>query len=178
MSKVQEEIENDVAAVQERPTNTIDTPLQRRVDYSPDRGAVHAAFWTIIVMILLCVAVALSLRASSGTGVQSSSASSGPVAATSVVVLQMNTYGFLQTSVTLHRGEHLLLVSSSAEEHVLYNGTWSNGSPRIQREPGAPLINDMILREDTVSIGPFNTAGVYHIISLLHKGVQLTVIVQ
>src|SRR5581483_5200134 len=134
-------------------------------------------------LVYPCVTHSLHCRyslcqASSGAGIQSSFANSGRSPTTSVVVLQMNTYGFLQTSVTLHRGEDLVLVSSSAEEHVLYNGIWSNGLPRIQREPGAPLVNDVILHENTVSIGPFNSVGMYHIISLLHKGMQLTVIVQ
>lgn len=95
-----------------------------------------------------------------------------------VPTLHMNASGFFQSSITISKGSKLLLVDDSTEKHDLYNGVWQNGAPEIQQEPGAPSINNVELSDDSATIGPFNTAGTYHIFCTLHQGMSLTVIVQ
>ncbi len=95
-----------------------------------------------------------------------------------VPTLHVSASGFLQTSITLPKGDKLLLVGDTNEEHDLFNGTWQSGSPDIAQESGAPLVNDIKLVGDSVTIGPFNTAGTYNILCTLHQGMVLTIVVQ
>lgn len=62
--------------------------------------------------------------------------------------------------------------------HILANGSWLNGQPKPSKEPGAPSINNMQINGTSVEIGPFTTAGTYHIYCTVHQGMNLTVIVQ
>src|SRR5947209_14857565 len=86
--------------------------------------------------------------------------------------------GFLQSSITMSKGSKLLLVDDTRIMHNLFNGSWQNGAPQIEREPGAPLVNNVRLSGNSITIGPFATAGTYHILCLIHRGMTLTVIVQ
>lgn len=95
-----------------------------------------------------------------------------------VATLHVEANGFLQPSVTLSKGDKLVLVGDSSEKHRFYNGYWQNGSPVIQQEPGAPVLNGVVMTTNSVTIGPFNTAGTYHIFCTLHKGMELTITVQ
>lgn len=95
-----------------------------------------------------------------------------------VPTLHMSASGFLQSSITISKGSKLLLIDDSSEKHELFNGIWQNSTPVIQQEPGAPLVNDLKLSNDSVTIGPFTTAGTFHIFCTLHQGMSLTIIVQ
>lgn len=95
-----------------------------------------------------------------------------------VPTVHMNIDSFEQSSVTITKGSKLLLVDDSSSHHVLGNGTWQDGQPQQAREPGAPLINNVSVSGNSVTVGPFTTAGTYHIYCSLHSGMELTVIVQ
>lgn len=82
------------------------------------------------------------------------------------------------TSVTLQKGSKLLLVDDTSEQHLLANGTWQQNAPVPKREQGAPVVNNLSLSGNSVTIGPFVTAGTYHILCLLHRGMELTITVQ
>ena len=82
------------------------------------------------------------------------STTTGLTVVNGVATLHVEANGFLQPSVTLAKGDKLLLVSDSTEKHELYNGVWQNGSPDIQQESGAPLVNDVILEGNSTTIGP------------------------
>lgn len=108
-----------------------------------------------------------------------------PVAATGtttytngVPTVHMSAENFNQSTVTISTGSKLLLVNDAAVEHILANGSWENGKATPAREPGAPAINDVAVNEGSVTIGPFTTAGTYHIYCKVHPGMELTVIVQ
>lgn len=108
-----------------------------------------------------------------------------PTAATSnastvsnVTTLHVEATGFLQNSVTIAKGSKIKLVSDTSEEHLLFNGTWQNGTPILAHEAGAPTVNNVVLKGNSVTIGPFTTAGTYHIMCTLHQGMSLTIIVQ
>ncbi len=95
-----------------------------------------------------------------------------------VPTVHMNPGGFALSSVTIAKGSKLLLVDDTSEQHLLTNGIWQQNTPLQQQEPGAPLVKNLSVSGNSVTIGPFTTAGTYHIICLIHQGMSLTINVQ
>jgi hypothetical protein len=95
-----------------------------------------------------------------------------------VPTLHVSAGNFDLSSVTIPKGSKLLLVAATASHHILANGTWQQNTPLLKREPGAPFINNFSLDGDNVTIGPFVTAGTYHLLCLIHHGMNLTINVQ
>src|SRR5450432_319430 len=95
-----------------------------------------------------------------------------------VPTLYVSAGNFDLSSVTIAKGSKLLLVAATNSHHVLANGTWQQNTPLLKREPGAPAVNSLPLDGDKVTIGPFVTAGTYHILCLIHHGMNLTINVQ
>ncbi len=95
-----------------------------------------------------------------------------------VPTIHLSAGGFNISSVAIPKGSKLLLVDDTASQHVLTNGTWQGNSPLQKREPGAPLVTNLSLSGNRVMIGPFSTAGTYHILCLIHRGMNLTITVQ
>ncbi len=96
----------------------------------------------------------------------------------SVPTVHIGDINFDQSSVTVAKGSKLLLVDDTSVMHDLFNGVWQNGVPKVQREAGAPVVNGMQVSGNSVTIGPFATAGTYHIFCTVHPGMMLTIIVQ
>ncbi|MDQ2902653.1 MAG: hypothetical protein M3Y81_03765 [Chloroflexota bacterium] len=94
-----------------------------------------------------------------------------------VPTIHMGAGGFDHPSITLSKGSKLLLVDDSAVVHVIFNGSWQNNTPRVTQEPGAPVVNGLTLSSNSVTIGPFNQAGTYHLLCTVHRGMNLTIIV-
>ncbi|BCL84224.1 hypothetical protein ccbrp13_66890 [Ktedonobacteria bacterium brp13] len=94
-----------------------------------------------------------------------------------VATVHMNASSFAQSSVTIEKGAKVLLVDDTTAVHNLYNGSWQNGAPTINREQGAPLVNGLQVSGKSVTVGPFAIAGTYHILCAIHKGMDLTIIV-
>ena len=95
-----------------------------------------------------------------------------------VPTIHMDAGSFLQPSVTLTKGSSLILMDDSSEVHILANGIWQNNQAKTTREAGAPLVSNRQVKSSSVEIGPFTVAGTYHILCLVHPGMNLTVIVQ
>jgi len=93
--------------------------------------------------------------------------------------VHMSASNFVQNVVLVPKGSKLHLVNDvTNEEHVLRNGFWkADGSPESSAEPGAPVVN-MTVTGGSVDLGPFVTAGVYHIYCTIHTGMNLTIVVQ
>ncbi len=86
---------------------------------------------------------------------------------------------FLTNVVLVPKGEKLLLVDDDSVEHIIQSGMWTkSGTPQPQAEPGAPPIRNLDIKGRSVEIGPFNTAGVFHLYCTIHRGMNLTVVVQ
>lgn len=85
---------------------------------------------------------------------------------------------FATPVVTIAKGSKLLLVDDTSEQHILVNGSWQQNTPILKQEPGAPLVSNLSLSGNSVAIGPFATAGTYHILCTLHLGMNLTINVQ
>ena len=99
-------------------------------------------------------------------------------ATTGEPTVHMGSSSFLQSSVTVPKGSKLLLVDNGSFLHILANGSWQNGTPKPANEAGAPAVNNVQVTGGTIEIGPFNTAGTYHIYCTVHPGMDLTVVVQ
>ncbi|HET8842651.1 MAG TPA: plastocyanin/azurin family copper-binding protein [Ktedonobacteraceae bacterium] len=102
---------------------------------------------------------------------------SGVATTNGVPTVHMGAAGFNQPSVTISKGSKLLLVDDSSIEHDILNGTWQNGNPADTQEAGAPVVN-IALKGDSATVGPFNTAGTYHLYCTVHQGMNLTIVVQ
>lgn len=85
---------------------------------------------------------------------------------------------FEQSMVTLSKGSKLLLIDDGQFPHIISNGTWVNNMPHPAAELGAPTIQNVSVNGNSVTVGPFNTAGTYHIYCTIHPGMNLTVVVQ
>ena len=126
-------------------------------------------------VILSLVAVLLAACGGSGScGGSSSGSSSG-----STPTVHMCGNNFVQSNITISKGQSLTLVDDASAVHIIANGSWANGSAEPKQEPGAPTANQRQFNgNDSHVIGPFNTAGTFHLYCTMHPGMNLTVMVQ
>jgi plastocyanin len=81
--------------------------------------------------------------------------------------------------VLVPTGSSLLLVADSSAEHILHYGRWdAHGVPHPLVEPGAPALQHEDMRGGSMQLGPFTTAGVYHLYCTIHQGMNLTIVVE
>ncbi len=134
----------------------------------------------IVSIFLLCCMLALTLVACGNSGPSNAAGpgNSSPDGGSGNTVHMNNTH-FLQSSITIHKGESITLVADTGVPHIIANGTWQNGEAQPAKEPGAPEINGVQINGNSSStLGPFNTAGTFQLYCTIHPGMNLTVIVQ
>jgi plastocyanin len=86
---------------------------------------------------------------------------------------------FAQHTVTIKKGELLVLINNSFALHVIANGSWDTAGDMMPNvEVGAPKVNVVVTGGSRQSIGPFTTAGTFHLYCSIHPHMNLTVIVQ
>jgi hypothetical protein len=118
------------------------------------------------------VLVSLMVTAVPQTGAVSPSSTGEPA-------VHMTADNFAQNVVLVPLGSHLLIVADSSVEHVLAYGRWdTSGVPHPLVEPGAPALHPMVMTGGSMEIGPWTTAGVYHLYCTIHHGMNLTIVVQ
>jgi len=123
------------------------------------------------VVVGMCL-VALLVAVVPQTGAVSTSSNGEPA-------VHLTRDSFVQNVVLVPKGSKLLLVDDSSAEHLLQNGAWdANGTARPLAEPGAPVVHNVEITGGSVEIGPFTTAGVYHIYCTIHRGMNLTIVVE
>jgi plastocyanin len=113
-----------------------------------------------------------AIVASTATGSHASTATG------SLPTVHMGPGNFTTSSVVVPKGSKLQLVDDGSFLHILANGTWQGTTPKPAREASAPQVNNVQVNGGTIEIGPFTTAGTYHIYCTVHPGMSLTVIVQ
>lgn len=96
----------------------------------------------------------------------------------SSATVHMGDTTFVQTSITLKKGDSLTLVDDSAVVHIIGNGSWDGSTAKPAKEDGAPTVSQMFNGNDTKTVGPFTTAGTFHLYCSVHPGMNLTVTVQ
>ncbi len=94
--------------------------------------------------------------------------------------VHMGNTTFTQPSVTISKGSNVNLIDDVAVLHIISNGAWVNGVGTPTTEPGAPTVSNLQFNTagQSLNVGPFNTAGTYHIYCSVHQHMNLTVIVQ
>jgi len=123
--------------------------------------------------ILVALSLLTILTAASCGGAGGSSNSNSPA-------VHMGNTTFLQSSVTISKGSSLNLIDDVAVLHLVSNGSWVNGVAQPATEPGAPAVSNVQFNAagQSMAIGPFNTAGTYHLYCSVHLNMNLTVIVK
>ncbi len=93
--------------------------------------------------------------------------------------VHMNQSNFVQTSITISKGDSINLINDATVPHIIQNGTWDNGVAKNVQESGAPTVNNLQFNgNDSHSIGPFTTTGTFHLYCTVHQNMNLTVTVQ
>ena len=110
--------------------------------------------------------------------VQATPATSTTASVNGAPAVHLGVSNFAQSSVTVPKGSKLLLIDDGSFPHILRNGMWENNTPQPATEAGAPSVQNVQINGSSVEIGPFNTAGTFHIYCTIHPGMNLTVIVQ
>lgn len=128
-------------------------------------------------MLVFVVACGSSTSASgSGGNTPANTPGSGN---SNITTVHMGMQSFLQSSVTIKKGDSLKLVNDASDTHIISSGQWVNGSPKPETESGAPQVSNLQFSgQISHTIGPWNTAGTYHLYCTVHQNMQLTVIVQ
>jgi len=132
------------------------------------RPLLTALSGVVVGMSLVALIVAANPQASSA-----SSTTTGEPA------VHMSGRNFVQNVVLVPKGSKLLLVNDTNVEHILQNGSWtSSGTVVTTAEPGAPVLHNLDSTGGSLEIGPFTTAGTFHIYCTIHIGMNLTIVVQ
>lgn len=76
------------------------------------------------------------------------------------------------------KGGRLQVIPSVQSFHILDTGSWVNGTAVPMNEPGAPTVKNVQVTTSPVSLGPFNTAGTFHIYCTVHPNMNLTIAVR
>ena len=107
----------------------------------------------------------------------SSTSSSGSCGSGDTV--KTGTNSFEQSCITLSKGGTLKIVQDQTSYHIFDYGQWNGSTPQQTPAPaGAPALKNLTLSGPSVSIGPFTTAGTYHIYCTVHPQMDLTVVVK
>jgi plastocyanin len=127
------------------------------------------SFTTFVVGMIV---VSLIVAANPPTSAASTTTNGEPT-------VHMSATDFVQNVVLVPKGVKLRLVDDGNVEHVLRNGFWkADGAPESSVEPGAPVVRDVTVNGGSIEVGPFATAGVYHIYCTIHSQMNLTIVVQ
>ena len=124
-----------------------------------------------VALSLFTVLTAASCGGSGGSGGTSGGGGTG---------VHMGETTFLQPSVTISKGSSVNLIDDVPVLHIIGNGSWVNNVIKPAREPGAPVVNNLQFNAagQSMVVGPFTTAGTYHLYCSVHLNMNLTVIVQ
>ena len=142
----------------------------------------------ILAMILASLALgSILLAACSRPGSATSSTGGGGATATTTASggggggcatgsVHMGPSNFVQSCANVSKGSKLTLVDDVQVLHIITNGMWdSSGTPHPAKEPGAPVVPNVNISGGSAQIGPFNTAGTFHIFCTVHVGMNLLV---
>jgi len=136
--------------------------------------AVILAIFVLGSILLAACARPGTQTANSGGGSTPTASSGGGGGCANGTVHTLAT-SFQESCVSVAKGQSLKIVPAAQSLHIFGNGSWVNGSPQPAKEPGAPSVNNLQETTNPVTIGPFNTAGTFHIYCSVHTDMNLTV---
>jgi plastocyanin len=140
--------------------------------------------FTLMILALVSVLLAACARSGSSSSNEGGNSASGTSSggqssgAASSGTVHMGDTNFLQSSVTISKGGKVTLIDDASVVHIIQNGSWDNGTAKTTKEAGAPTVQVNFQGNDTHDIGPFNTAGTFHVYCTVHPGMNLTITVQ
>jgi hypothetical protein len=126
---------------------------------------------------------ACTRQGAASTSSSSSSAPSSPTSSSSSCpsgdTVQTVTSNFAQSCITLSKSGTLKVVPGPGSTfHILDYGQWNNGTAQPATPASVLPLKNVQVTSSSVSIGPFTTAGTYHMYYTVHPGMNLTVIVK
>ncbi len=133
-------------------------------------------FFTLALVIAAMSSVLLASCIRPGTPLPTANCGNTP-GGSSTPTVHLTATNFAVPSITIPKGSMLTLVDDVAVIHIIKKGSWVKGSPVPKQESGAPTVNVTFNGNDTHQIGPFNTAGTFHIYCTIHPGMNLSIIV-
>ncbi len=148
------------ATVQNYRTSTRQTPPWLPTPLAALGGFIMGAF-------LVALLVAATSQPSSAT-----------TSVNGVPAVHLGVSSFAQSTVTIAKGSKLMLIDDGQFPHILQNGSWVNNTPHPATEPSAPTVQNLNVNGNSVEIGPFSTAGTFHLYCTIHPGMNLTIVVQ
>lgn len=137
-----------------------------------------AAFALGSMLLMACARPGTASTGSSSNSGSSSSSSGSSGSCPSGDTVKTGTSSFEQSCITLTKGTTLKVVQDQTSYHILDYGQWNGSSAQPQTPAGAPPMKDLTLSGASVSIGPFTTAGTFHIYCTVHPNMDLTVVVK
>ena len=141
------------------------------------RETSHLPGWSPLA--LGCVAGVMAGALLIGLITQATAATEASGSAAGTVTVHLKAATFAPDIVALHTGDTLTLIDDMPIPHTLTNGVWSTDNrPVPGTEPGAPVVSDVAVNNNSVTVGPFTSSGTYHIYCTLHPGMTLTILVQ
>ena len=138
----------------------------------------------LLIMLLVILAIGSTvLAACTRPGTPSATASNGNKGGGGGGgggnTVHMGNTNFLVSTVTIAKGSKLTLIDDLAVPHIIKNGMWVNGAQKLAQEPGAPPVNlNFTGSGESHDIGPFTTAGTFHLLCTIHPAMNLTVTVK
>lgn len=105
-------------------------------------------------------------------------ASTTPASAGNEPAVHLGVTTFVPNAIRIPKGAKLRIVEDNSILHILANGAWKGNTPAPEQEPGAPLVENVMVNGNSAEIGPFTTPGVFHIYCTLHPGMDLIVLVE
>ena len=134
----------------------------------------------IVIFVALSAVIVLTAASCGGSGGSGGTGSSGGTVGSGDTAVHMGETTFLQPSVTISKGSSLNLIDDVPVLHIIGNGSWVNNVAKPAIETGAPTVNNVQISSagQSITVGPFNTAGTYHLYCSVHLNMNLTVIVQ
>ena len=132
----------------------------------------------LAILAIGSILLAACARPGSATATNGGNSTSGNNSGSSGTTVHMGNSNFLVATTTIPKGSKLTLVDDVAVPHIIKNGMWdASGTPKTLQEAGAPTVSQSFSGSDTHDIGPFTTAGTFHIYCTIHSGMNLTITV-
>jgi plastocyanin len=134
----------------------------------------------IAIFVALGLLIVLTAASCAGTGAGGGAGAGAGAGAGGGASVHMGPTTFLQPSITISKGSSLTLIDDVPVLHIIGNGSWVNNVTKPAIEPGAPVVNNVQISSagQSIVVGPFNTAGTFHLYCSVHPNMNLTVIVQ
>src|SRR6266487_678002 len=138
----------------------------------------------IVIILLLCSAATLLFVACGGTSSPGSTITPTPTTGSTTDntgtngsrnEVHMSYQTFVQSSMTISKDGSITLADDVAVPHHIANGTWDNTTAKPMKEANAPSVDVQLTGQDQQVIGPFTTAGTYHLYCTIHPRMNLTV---